>query len=72
VALLTSRLERDGAFAAREQRMEELVAELRERTAAVAAGGGGALAGTVATTAGGWSGGVGITCAAVTTSVDSR
>jgi len=40
VALLTSRLERDGAFAAREQRMEELVAELRERTAAVAAGGG--------------------------------
>ena len=40
MALLTSRLERDGAFAAREQRMEELVAELRERTAAVAAGGG--------------------------------
>jgi 3-methylcrotonyl-CoA carboxylase beta subunit len=40
VALLTSRLERDETFAARAQRMEELVAELRERTAAVAAGGG--------------------------------
>jgi acetyl-CoA carboxylase carboxyltransferase component len=40
VALLTSQLERDDAFAAREQRMEGLVAELRERTAAVAVGGG--------------------------------
>jgi acetyl-CoA carboxylase carboxyltransferase component len=40
VALLTSRLERDETFAARARRMEELVAELRERTAAVAAGGG--------------------------------
>jgi acetyl-CoA carboxylase carboxyltransferase component len=40
MALLTSRLERDETFSARAQRMEELVAELRERTAAVAAGGG--------------------------------
>ncbi|MDF2751373.1 MAG: Methylmalonyl-CoA carboxyltransferase subunit, partial [Gaiellaceae bacterium] len=40
MALLTSRLERDETFAARAQRMEELVAELRERTASVAAGGG--------------------------------
>jgi 3-methylcrotonyl-CoA carboxylase beta subunit len=40
VALLTSQLERDDVFAAREQRMEALVAELRERTAAVAGGGG--------------------------------
>jgi acetyl-CoA carboxylase carboxyltransferase component len=40
VALLTSRLERDETFTARAQRMEELVAELRERTASVAAGGG--------------------------------
>ncbi|HET9507814.1 MAG TPA: carboxyl transferase domain-containing protein, partial [Gaiellaceae bacterium] len=40
MALLTSRLERDETFAARAQRMEELVAELRGRTASVAAGGG--------------------------------
>ncbi len=40
MALLTSRLERDETFAARARRMEELVAELRERTAAAAAGGG--------------------------------
>ncbi len=40
MALLTSQLERDDIFAARERRMEALVAELRERTAAVAGGGG--------------------------------
>jgi acetyl-CoA carboxylase carboxyltransferase component len=41
VALLTSRVERDtDAFAARRERMETLVAELRERTAQVARGGG--------------------------------
>ncbi|HWN20673.1 MAG TPA: carboxyl transferase domain-containing protein, partial [Gaiellaceae bacterium] len=40
MGLLTSQLERDDAFAAREQRMEGLVSELRERTTAVAAGGG--------------------------------
>ncbi|MBA2460639.1 MAG: methylcrotonoyl-CoA carboxylase [Actinobacteria bacterium] len=40
MALLTSQLERDEAFASRAQRMEALVAELRERSAQVAAGGG--------------------------------
>src|SRR5687767_13423565 len=40
MALLTSQLERDDTFSARAQRMEALVAELRERTAAVARGGG--------------------------------
>jgi acetyl-CoA carboxylase carboxyltransferase component len=41
VALLTTRVERDAdAFAARRERMEKLVAELRERTAQVARGGG--------------------------------
>ena len=40
MGLLTSQLERNDAFVAREQRMEALVAELRERTAAVARGGG--------------------------------
>jgi acetyl-CoA carboxylase carboxyltransferase component len=41
MALLTSRAERDtDVFAARRARMEELVAELRERTAQVARGGG--------------------------------
>src|SRR5687767_4412754 len=40
MALLTSQLERDDTFSARAQRMEALVAELRERTAAVATGGG--------------------------------
>jgi acetyl-CoA carboxylase carboxyltransferase component len=41
MALLTSRVERDsGAFAQRRERMEALVAELRERTAEVARGGG--------------------------------
>jgi acetyl-CoA carboxylase carboxyltransferase component len=41
MAVLTSRIERDSeAFAARRARMEELVAELRERTAVVARGGG--------------------------------
>jgi acetyl-CoA carboxylase carboxyltransferase component len=40
VAVLTSRTERDDAFVRRRERMEQLVAELRERTAAVAHGGG--------------------------------
>ncbi len=40
VALLTSQLERDETFARRAERMEALVAELRERTALVARGGG--------------------------------
>jgi acetyl-CoA carboxylase carboxyltransferase component len=40
VALLTSQVERDDTFASRAQRMEGLVAELRERSAEVAAGGG--------------------------------
>ena len=40
VALLTSQLERDETFARRAERMETLVAELRERTAQVASGGG--------------------------------
>jgi acetyl-CoA carboxylase carboxyltransferase component len=41
VTLLTTRVERDGdVFAARRRRMEELVAELRERSATVARGGG--------------------------------
>src|SRR4051794_41967106 len=41
MALLTSRVERDAdAFAARRERMERLVAELRERTTQVARGGG--------------------------------
>jgi acetyl-CoA carboxylase carboxyltransferase component len=40
VALLTSQVERDETFAGRARRMEGLVAELRERTAQVAAGGG--------------------------------
>jgi acetyl-CoA carboxylase carboxyltransferase component len=41
MAVLTSRIERDSeAFAARRARMEELVAELRERTALVTRGGG--------------------------------
>jgi acetyl-CoA carboxylase carboxyltransferase component len=40
VALLTSRTPRDEAFEARHARMEQLVAELRERTGQVARGGG--------------------------------
>ena len=40
MGFLTSTLERDVTFAARAQRMETLVAELRERTALVARGGG--------------------------------
>ncbi len=40
MALLTSQIERDETFAGRERRMEALVAELRERSAQVAAGGG--------------------------------
>jgi 3-methylcrotonyl-CoA carboxylase beta subunit len=41
VAVLTSQVERDSeAFASRRERMEELVAELRGRTAQVAQGGG--------------------------------
>jgi acetyl-CoA carboxylase carboxyltransferase component len=40
VSLLTSQTPRDEAFEARRARMEELVAELRERTAEVARGGG--------------------------------
>ena len=41
MAVLTSQLDRDaGEFALRRERMTELVAELRERTAQVAAGGG--------------------------------
>src|SRR6187551_1753947 len=40
VALLTSQLERDETFGRRADRMESLVAELRERTALVARGGG--------------------------------
>jgi acetyl-CoA carboxylase carboxyltransferase component len=41
VAVLTSQVERDSdLFAARRERMEQLVAELRERTAQVAQGGG--------------------------------
>src|SRR5882757_7372780 len=41
MAVLISQLDRDaGEFAHRQERMEELVAELRERTAQVARGGG--------------------------------
>jgi 3-methylcrotonyl-CoA carboxylase beta subunit len=40
VAVLTSTVQRDDAFGRRRERMEELVAELRERTALVARGGG--------------------------------
>src|SRR4029450_162074 len=41
VAVLTSRIERDpDVFARRRERMEQLVGELRERTAQVARGGG--------------------------------
>jgi acetyl-CoA carboxylase carboxyltransferase component len=40
VAVLTSTTERDDAFVRRRERLEQLVAELRERTAAVARGGG--------------------------------
>jgi len=40
VALLTSQLERDEIFARRAERMEALVAQLRERTALVSRGGG--------------------------------
>ena len=40
MALLTSQIERDETFAGRERRMEALVAELRERSALIAAGGG--------------------------------
>jgi acetyl-CoA carboxylase carboxyltransferase component len=41
VAVLTSQLDRDaGEFAHRQERMEELVAELRERTSQIARGGG--------------------------------
>src|ERR671935_2278923 len=41
MAVLTSQVERQsGEFARRRERMEQLVAELRERTAQVAAGGG--------------------------------
>ena len=40
MAVLTSQLERDETFARRAERMEALVAELRERTALVARGGG--------------------------------
>ena len=40
MSVLTSQAQRDDAFAARQERMSELVAELRERTALVAQGGG--------------------------------
>ena len=40
MALLTSKLERDETFARRTERMETLVAELRERSTQVARGGG--------------------------------
>ena len=40
MAVLTSQAQRDDAFAARHERMAQLVAELRERTAQVARGGG--------------------------------
>jgi 3-methylcrotonyl-CoA carboxylase beta subunit len=40
VSVLTSQAERNGTFESRRARMEALVAELRERTALVAAGGG--------------------------------
>ena len=40
MSVLTTHVERDGTFEARRARMEALVTELRERTAAVAAGGG--------------------------------
>jgi acetyl-CoA carboxylase carboxyltransferase component len=40
MAVLTSQAERDEAFARRSERMEQLVGELRERTALVARGGG--------------------------------
>jgi len=40
MAVLSSQLERDEAFDRRRERMQELVAELRERTALVARGGG--------------------------------
>jgi 3-methylcrotonyl-CoA carboxylase beta subunit len=40
MAVLTSQIERSDEFSRRRDRMEALVAELRERTAAVARGGG--------------------------------
>ncbi len=40
MAVLTSQAQRDDSFTARQERMEQLVAELRERTARIAAGGG--------------------------------
>ena len=40
MALLTSQVQRNDTFARRAERMEALVAELRERTALVARGGG--------------------------------
>ena len=40
MAVLTTQAERSDAFEARRTRMEELVAELRERSAQVAGGGG--------------------------------
>ena len=40
MAVLTSQITRDDAFASRRERMDGLVAELRERTALVARGGG--------------------------------
>src|SRR5919107_5964667 len=40
MGVLTAQLERDETFTRRAQRMEALVAELRERTALVARGGG--------------------------------
>jgi acetyl-CoA carboxylase carboxyltransferase component len=40
VSVLTSQAQRDDAFAARHERLAQLVEELRERTASVAAGGG--------------------------------
>ncbi|HEY7733083.1 MAG TPA: carboxyl transferase domain-containing protein, partial [Gaiellaceae bacterium] len=40
MSVLTSQAERDETFASRRARMEALVAELRERTATIAAGGG--------------------------------
>src|SRR5881628_4091179 len=40
MSVLTSQAQRDDAFAARHERMAELVAELRERTEQVAQGGG--------------------------------
>src|SRR6266540_939822 len=40
MAVLTSQAQRDETFSRRQERMEQLVAELRERTAQVARGGG--------------------------------